>query len=160
MAARRTARRWTLAVVAALVLVPVGAVALIAWLGGLAEAGPWRAPRAEAAAEALGRRVTLEGPVELSLGLRSAVKIGGIRIANPPGFSGAEFASLGDVGAEVDLIPALRGRLRIHSLEAKNVRVRLERAADGRFNWGVGALLGAADAEAEAAPESEPGPAG
>jgi uncharacterized protein involved in outer membrane biogenesis len=159
MAARRTARRWTLAVVAALVLVPVGAVALVAWLGVLVDAGPWRATLAEVATEALGRRVTLDGPVELSLGLRSALKIGGIRIANPPGFSGAEFASLGDVRAQVDLVPALRGRLRIQSLEAENVRVRLERAVDGRFNWDFGALLGVADAEATPVPEDDAGPA-
>jgi AsmA family protein len=159
MPARRTALRWMLAVVAALVLVPAGAVALIAWLGVLVDAGPWRATVAGVASEALGRRVTLEGPVELSLGLRSALRIGGIRIANPPGFSEPEFASLGDVSAEVDLIPALRGRLRIHSLAAENVRLRLERAADGRFNWDFGALLGVADEEAEAAPETGPGPA-
>ena len=159
MPARRTALRWTLAVVAALVLVPVGAVALIAWLGVLVDAGPWRATVAGVASEAFGRRVTLEGPVELSLGLRSALRIAGIRIANPPGFSEPEFASLGDVSAEVDLLPALRGRLRIHSLAAENVRLRLERAADGRFNWDFGALLGVADEGAEAAPETGPGPA-
>ncbi|MGH8695640.1 MAG: AsmA family protein, partial [Burkholderiales bacterium] len=159
MAARRTLWRWTLAVLAALVLAPVGAVALIAWLGVLVDAGPWRATLAEVATEALGREVTLEGPVELSLGLRSALRIGGLRIANPPGFSGAEFASLGGVSAEVDLIPALRGRLRIHSLEAENVRVRVERAADGRFNWEFGGLLGMADGEAAPAPEDDAGPA-
>jgi uncharacterized protein involved in outer membrane biogenesis len=159
MPARRTVLRWSLAAVAALALAPVAAVALIAWLGILVDAGPWRAALAEVATEALGREVTVEGPVELSLGLRSALKIGGLRIANPPGFSAPEFASLGDVSAEVDLIPALRGRLRIQSLAAENVRVRLERSVDGRVNWDFGALLGVADAEAEAAPEPEAGPA-
>ncbi len=159
MAARPTVLCWTLAIVAALVLVPVGGVALIAWLGILVDAGPWRATLAEVATEALGREVTLEGPVELSLGLRSALRIGGLKIANPPGFSGAEFATLGDVKAQVDLVPALRGRLRIQSLEAENVRVRLERAVDGRFNWDFGALLGVTDAEATPVPEDDAGPA-
>jgi hypothetical protein len=148
MAVRRTVLRWTLTAVAALVLVLAGAVALIAWLGVVVDAAPWRAMLAEVATRALGRPVTLEGALELSLGLRSALKIGGIRIANPPGFSGPEFASLGDVSAQVDLAPALRGRLRIHSLEAENVRVRVERAADGRANWQFGGLLDAADAQA------------
>ncbi|MCI0666817.1 MAG: AsmA family protein [Methylococcaceae bacterium] len=112
----------------------------------MVDAGPWRATLAAAATEALGRRVTLEGAVELSLGARSALRIGGLRIANPPGFGDPEFARLGDVRAEVDLIPALRGRLRIHSLAAEDVRVRLERAADGRVNWEFDALPGVADA--------------
>jgi uncharacterized protein involved in outer membrane biogenesis len=150
MVARRIVLRWTLALVAALVLVPVGAVALVAWFGVRVEAAPWRAQLAAAATAALGRRVTLEGPVELTLGRRSAVRIGGIAIANPPGFGDAELARLGDVSAQVDLLPALRGRLRIHSLEAENVQLRLERAADGRVNWDLGALLGGDDADADA----------
>ncbi len=152
MAARRTVLRWTLALAAALLLVPALAVAVIAWVGVRIDAAPWRTTLAAVATEALGRRVALEGPVELSLGLRSALQIGGIRIANPAGFSGPEFATLGDVRAEVDLTPALQGRLRIHSLEAENVRVRLERSPDGRANWVFDALRDVADANAALPP--------
>jgi uncharacterized protein involved in outer membrane biogenesis len=148
MPSRRIASRRTLAVVAVLLVVPLAALALAAILGVSFDAGRWRGALASIAGDALEREVSLEGQVRLTLGLRSALRIGGIRIANPPGFSTPEFASLGDVSAQVDLLPALRGRLRIQSLEAENVRVRLERATDGRFNWRFGTLAGVADAEA------------
>ena len=95
---------------------------------------------AQSRANALGRQVTLEGPLELVLGLRTRLSIGGVRIANPPGFATPAFAELGAAHAEVDLRPLLRGRLRIRTLDAANVKVWLERAADGRRNWVFEAL--------------------
>jgi uncharacterized protein involved in outer membrane biogenesis len=77
------------------------------------------------------------------LGLRTALRVGGIRIANPaPGFATPAVAELGAARAEVDLWPVLRGRLRIRTLDAANVKVWLERAADGRRNWVFEALAG------------------
>ena len=128
-------RRWVIIAAAVLVAAPLAVVLALAVFGVTLSAGPWRERIEAVATDALGREVRLEGPVELVLGLRSRLKVGGVHIANPPGFGAPEFASLGDVRAEVDLVPALRGRLRINSLEAENVRVRLERAADGRVNW-------------------------
>jgi uncharacterized protein involved in outer membrane biogenesis len=135
-------RRWLIAV-AALVAVAVAALGAIAAFGVPVSAAPWRDQIGAVASEALGRKVTLEGPLELVFGLRTKLEVGGIRIANPPGFATPAFAELGAARAEVDLWPALRrGRLRIRTLDAANVRVWLERAADGRRNWVFEALAG------------------
>ena len=98
-------RRWLIAV-AALVAAPLAVLLAVAAFGVPVSAAPWRDRIGAVASEALGRQVTLEGPVELVLGLRTALEVGGIRIANPPGFATPAFAELGAARAEVDLWPA------------------------------------------------------
>jgi len=98
-------------------------------------AGGFRDEIGAAASEALGRRVALEGPLVLVPGVKPKLAIGGIRIANPPGFSLPDFATLGDARLQVDLVPLLRGHVRILGLEAENVRARLEILRDGSPNW-------------------------
>jgi len=132
--ARRTAR-WTLIGVGTLLVVLLVLLLYIAFVGITVSAAPWRDSIAKAASEALGRPVTLEGALRMKISLEPALHIGGVRIANPPGFSTPAFATLGDARAKVDLKPWLQGRLRIENLEASNVRVSLERLRDGRANW-------------------------
>ena len=132
-------RRW-LIVAAALVAAPLAVLLAIAAFGVPVSAAPWRDGIGAVASTALGRQVTLEGPLELVLGLRTGLRVGGIRIANPPGFATPAFAELGAARAEVDLRPLLKGRLRIRTLDAANVKVWLERAPDGRRNWVFDAL--------------------
>jgi hypothetical protein len=136
--------------VAALVAAPFAVLLAVAAFGVPVSAAPWRDQIGAVASEALGRQVTLEGPLELVFGLRTKLEVGGIRIANPPGFATPAFAELGAARAEVDLWPALRrGRLRIRTLDAANVKVWLERTADGRRNWVFEALAGEPDPDDE-----------
>ena len=120
---------------AAVILAPLLAVWLMVWLQVSLSAGPWRDRIAQSASEALGRKVTLEGPLEMALSLRPVLRVGGIRIASPPGFSNPEFAYLGEARLQVDLMGLLRNELRVRELSAENVRAQLERAADGRVSW-------------------------
>jgi hypothetical protein len=143
-------RRWLIAA-AALVAAPLAAIVAIAASGVPVSAAPWRDAIGAVASDALGRPVTLDGPLELVLGLRTRLEVGGIRIANPPGFATPAFAELGAARAEVDLWPMLRGRLRIRTLDAANVKVRLERAADGRANWTFDALSAAPEPDDQGA---------
>ncbi len=128
------------AALAALVAAPLAVLLALAAFGIPVSAAPWRDGIAAVASAALGRTVTLEGPIELVLGFSAALRVGGIRIANPPGFATPAFADLGAARAEVDLFPALAGRLRIRTLEAANGKLWLERTADGRRNWIFDAL--------------------
>jgi uncharacterized protein involved in outer membrane biogenesis len=131
--------RWVLLGVGLLVLLPVLALVLIASLEISISAGPWRDRIGAAASEALGRRVTLEGPLELVPSLRPVLKVGGIRIANPPGFTTPELAFLGEARLRVDLAALLGKRVHVMELTAQNVRAYLERSADGqRVNYAFG----------------------
>ena len=133
---RRHILRWVLLALALLVVAPIAALGVIAALDISVSAGPWRDRIGAAASEALGRKVTLEGPLEMVPSLRPVLRVGGIRIANAPGFTHPDFAYLGQARLHVDLLAALtRKEVRIAELTAENVRVQLEQSADGRVNW-------------------------
>ena len=103
-----------------------------AWL---IDASRWRDTAAQQAAAALGRPVSLQGALELSLGRTLQLRLGELRILNPPGFSGPQFLEIGELRVRFDLFDVLRGRWRLRSVEASDVQLWLERAADGRDNW-------------------------
>lgn len=128
--------RWFVAGLAAILLLPVLALVIIATFQISLSAGPWRERIATAASTALGRTVTLEGPLELVPSLSPVLHVGGIRIANAKGFSAPDFAYLGQARLHVDFGALLLNKeVRVQELTAENVQVQLERSADGRVNW-------------------------
>jgi hypothetical protein len=135
MATFRKILRRTLIGLIALFLLPILAAVVIAWLEISVSVAPWRGAIARAASEAIGREVKLEGPLEFVPSMRPLIKVGGIHIANPPGFSAPEFASLGAARLWLDLFGALRYQFRVREISADDVVVRLEQTAEGRGNW-------------------------
>ena len=129
--------RWRniVAAIAALVVLVLGAIIACVVFGVTIDASRWRDAAAVRLAAAIGHAVVLEGSFELTLGRDAVLRIGGVRILSPPGFAATEFFTLGEAHARFDLIEALRGRLRVRSIEATDGRLWLERAADGRSNW-------------------------
>jgi len=119
------------------VLIAIGLAMAVALSGMSIDASRWRDAAAERASAALGRPVILQGAFELEprLGRELGVRIGSLRILNPPGFTGQEFLAIGELRARVDLLEALRGGLRSSRIEARDVGLWLERGADGRANW-------------------------
>lgn len=95
----------------------------------------WRDAAARQASAALGRPVAVQGALQLALGRPLRLRIGELRIASPPDFGDAPFASVGQATVRIDLLDALRGRMRLRGLEASDIEVRLQRADDGRGNW-------------------------
>ena len=120
----------------ALAALLVAAVAVVLF-GVTIDVARWRDTAAERASAALGRPVRVDGPFELTLGREAVLRAGGVRILNPPGFTTSELAVLGDAQARFDLLDALRGRLHISSIEATDVRLDLERTADGHASWNL-----------------------
>ena len=109
---------------------------VVAFAAGVSlELSRWRDAAAQQASAALGRPVAVHGALQLSLGRQLELRIGDLRISNPPGFSAAEFAAVGEATVRVDLLDLLRGQLRLRGVEASDVDLRLERASDGRGNW-------------------------
>jgi hypothetical protein len=135
---RRRVLRWIALGLVLVLLLPPLALLIIAWLEISISAGLWRATIARAATEALGREVTLEGPLEFVPSFSPRLKVGGIRITNPPGFSTPELASLGDARLWVDAWALLDRRVRVREITAENVRVYLEVAKDRSVNWALG----------------------
>jgi uncharacterized protein involved in outer membrane biogenesis len=120
---------------ALLIVLLVVAFVMAAIFGISINAAPWRQPIAMKASAIIGRPVSLEGPLRLTVGLRPELTVGGISVANPPGFSAPQLATLGRAHLLVELWPLLRDEISVLAVDAENVRVRLEQAPDGRVNW-------------------------
>ena len=102
-------------------------------------AAPRRGRIAQAITQALGREVTLHGPLELIPSLRPSLKVGGIRVAESARFFHGRVrqprrraASDRAAAAVAQRDPGRR------DASAEDVRLRLEQTADGRANWVFG----------------------
>ncbi len=117
---------------------------------------PLRAPAQTLASTALGREVTLEGPLVLVPTWSPTVEVKGLQIANPEGWPSPEFARMELARVTVGVLPVLWGSAVVRELTAEGVSVVLERNAQGRVNWLVALPGGEAEATPEEPAEPEP----
>jgi hypothetical protein len=132
---RRTHR--VLAGIAILVAVPLAALVIAFAAKVTIDASRWQDAIAQKATDALGRPVAMQGVVRLTLGRELVLRIGELRVLNPPGFDAKEFLSVGDARVRIGWLDALRGQARLRGIEASDIGLWLERAADGRENWAL-----------------------
>ncbi|HEX4986013.1 MAG TPA: AsmA family protein, partial [Burkholderiales bacterium] len=127
---------WTAWCVAGLALVVVAAFLYVTFIGITVDAAFLRGRVAQAFSENLGRDVRFDGPMEFEVSARPKLRVGGLHIANPPGFGGGDYASLGEARLALDLWPLLfRKQLHIQELSGSDVHASLQLRADGTNNW-------------------------
>ena len=127
---------WTLWTFATLVLVVVLGFFYVTFVGISVDASFLRGTIAQTFSDNIGRTVRFEGPLEMEISARPKLRIGGLHVANPPGFGDEDFASLGEARLALDLWPLLfKKRLHIEELAGSDVRARLQVRADGSNNW-------------------------
>lgn len=103
---------------------------------------------------ATGRAVTLAGPISLTRSLSPALVVEGVTIANMPGGSRPQMASIGRLDVQVALLPLiLNGRLQVERLNLAKADILLETDPKGRGNWVF------APEPSPAAPQGTPAPA-
>ncbi len=117
---------------AAVLLVCVAYVALV---GVSVDASGLGARVEDALTQRLGRAVRIDSGLRIHVSARPYVVVRGVHIANAAGFAGEEFAHLGEARLALDLWPLLRLRLRVEEVSGRDVRLRLQRRADGSNNW-------------------------
>jgi uncharacterized protein involved in outer membrane biogenesis len=105
--------RWTLWTAGSLFLLGLLAFAYVAFIGVTVDASFLRGRIATVFSDALGRTVRFDGPMELEISARPKLRVGGLHIANAPGFEGGDFASLGEARLALDHWPLLQKRLQI-----------------------------------------------
>jgi uncharacterized protein involved in outer membrane biogenesis len=93
--------------------------------------GPFAASRASAA---LGRSVTIAA-LHVTPGRWLTVKLEGVQIANLPGGTRPELATLRDLTAEIDALSLLHGPAVIRHLDVDGLSVLLERVGGATRNW-------------------------
>jgi AsmA protein len=82
-----------------------------------------------------GRDLTLQGRIRLGLSLQPTLTVQGVALANPPGFSRPQMATLDRLDLKLALIPLLSRRVEIDRLVLVKPDILLETDAKGRPNW-------------------------
>ncbi|MEI8014576.1 MAG: AsmA family protein [Nitrospira sp.] len=98
----------------------------------------YRHPLEAAASKALGRAVTLGGPLTLAASLSPTITAEQVRIANPGWASRPHLAEAARAEIQIDLLPLLRDRLVVRQIGLDGVDILLESTADGANNWTFG----------------------
>ncbi len=126
-----TGKRWLFAAVALGVLVASGAVAAMALL----HSGALKARIEHAAFRATGRQLLIAGKVRPLWSLNPGIALTNVSLANLPGGSQPQMATVRRVEAHLALVPLLRGQVEITTATLVGPDILLERDAAGRPNW-------------------------
>ncbi|SMF43161.1 hypothetical protein SAMN06265365_103277 [Tistlia consotensis] len=101
------------------------------------------------AEQATGRKLRLKGPIDLSVSLTPAIVLKDVSFDNADWGSRPELLDVGQVEAQVALMPLLQGRYVIQRVVIENADILLETDKKGEGNWALstgGAKGGAAGA--------------
>ncbi len=129
--APRLLRHLLLACVALLVLIVVGIGAVMVTF----DPNSLKPRIVEAVKRETGRDIALNGPISLAFALRPTLAARDVALANPPGFSRPQMATLAQLDLQLALFPLLHGRVEIDRLVLERPDILLETDAQGRPNW-------------------------
>jgi AsmA protein len=124
--------RYILIALGVVVVLLVGAVFI---LPSLVPAEVYRAQIETRATEALGRPITIAGPVKVSVLPSLQARAGDVTIANADGFQADSFARVEELGARLALFPLLARRVEIREFVLTRPEISLEVNASGANNW-------------------------
>ncbi|AMN47973.1 hypothetical protein ACG33_12870 [Steroidobacter denitrificans] len=83
----------------------------------------------------LGRPLSLDGELKLSVFPWLALQTGHASIGEAPGFGEEPFVSIREARVSAKLLPLLRGRFEVGAVRLAGARIRLLTDAQGRNNW-------------------------
>ncbi|NWG45954.1 MAG: AsmA family protein, partial [Alphaproteobacteria bacterium] len=115
------------------VLIALVGVALIA--PSFIPAETYREPIRKAVQDATGRDLTLGGELSLSLLPTPRVTARDVALANAPGATSPQMASMRELRVAVGLLPLLSGRVEVDEFVLVEPEINLEVLPDGKPNW-------------------------
>ena len=98
----------------------------------------WRMPMERAATAALGREVSIRGPIHLSIYPDIGLRLSDVSVANPAGTRTPEMITAGSVIVGARIAPLFSGRLEVTELTLQDAKIDLETGAGGVPNWSFG----------------------
>lgn len=121
-------------------LLGVGSVIVLAIIAGVVVVSRFNPndlkPKIIAAVQqATGRQLALNGPVGLKLSLWPTVELRNVTLANPPGFSRPDTATLDRLDLQLAILPLLHHQLVIDRLVLVDPTITLETNRQGATNW-------------------------
>jgi uncharacterized protein involved in outer membrane biogenesis len=130
--------RWLVIALAALPALFLVAVLVLSLLDVTVDLDHLRGGVETSAGAALGRDVSIKGPVRLQLSGWPSIEVQDVEIANVPGASAGVFFKAGIARLQIGVLPLLRGELQIGEIAAEDVVLNLENDTEGRANWVFG----------------------
>ncbi len=121
--------------IAWLLVLLVVVVLILSFIGVKVDLSHLRGGFEVAAGKALGRQVTIAGPLELEFSNWLAVDVSDVRIANVAGAAQPEFLNAGLAHMRIGVFPLLSGEINIAEITAENVTLNLESDTQGKPNW-------------------------
>ncbi len=115
------------------IVVVLGAAALVA--PGLIDWTEYKPQIQQAARDATGRELVIDGDISLSLIPSPTLSVGGVRLANIDGGTDASMVSLETLDVNVALWPLISGTVQVSSVTLVRPVIVLETLADGTNNW-------------------------
>jgi AsmA protein len=127
-------RRFVVIVLVLLLLI-VGGVAAAVFL---VPTEVYKAKIEEQASTMLGRQVEIGGEVTLNFFPTITASAANVRIGNPEGFSGQDFAKMDEMKVGVELIPLFSKRVEITEFVLVRPQISLEKRRNNAVNWAIG----------------------
>lgn len=135
-------------IVGGLVLLGVGLAAFVAFVVDPNEYKPQISSLVE---KQIGRKLTMEGDLELTLFPWLGVRAGNVTLSNPPGFDDPQMLTVVQVEVRARLMPLLSKQFEADTIVLRDPSVHLIVDADGTTNWQDLAQL-----SGDKAPEPQP----
>lgn len=130
----RPIKRWLIGVLVLVLLAGLG----YALFPFLIDAEQYRRPLEARASFALGRRVTIKGPISLSLSLHPTLVLEDVHIANPSWSSRPDLLQASRLEAQLSFLELLRRELVINKVFFDGVDILLEEGPNESNNWTFG----------------------
>jgi len=127
--------KWILISLSAVVLLPVLLLVVVLVFLDSSDLSQHRDVIAEQVSKMAGRRLSLDGELDLNLSMTPSIVVTRIALANAPWASEPEMLTIQHVEAEIELLPLLHGDIHILRFHLKDVKALLETNADGLGNW-------------------------
>ena len=127
--------KWIPATFLAVVFLPVIVVVAALVFLDTADLTQHREFIAEQISRIAGRRLSLNGDVELNISSTPSIVITDVVLANAPWAAKPEMLTIDRIEAGIDLLPLLHGDIHILSFHLLGVRLLLETSSNGSGNW-------------------------
>ena len=140
-------KKWILTSLLAIIMLPIIVIAAVLVFLASADLTQHRDFIAENISKITGRRLSLNGELELNLSMTPSIVVTDIVLANASWSSEPEMLTVDRVAASIELSPLLHGNIHIPTFHLQGVKALLETSASGLSNW---VLVEPADDEADA----------
>jgi len=147
----KAALKWTAIVIAALLVVVIGALLIIP---KFIDVNKYKPELEKYVLETTGRPLTVGGDVSLSLFPGAGVSFSDLRLGNPPAFAEKDFLTVKSFDVRLKLWPLLSRQVEVDRLVVEEPRVFMVTNRDGRVSWDFGTQP--LKAKTEAVPETGP----